>query len=172
MSFTIPAASLSSETQILSNIQVSNGNNSTKENSTTDNSIVTENDRTEDDDASINNIVIYDNNYYSYLYKFFINPDEYIGNSIEIVGFVYKNDIMDVDQFVVARYVMTCCAADMLMCGLICNWDNASDFESDTWVNISGVKGTDEYDGINGFCINVVSIEQTDAPLQEYIYPY
>lgn len=159
LAFSIPSTTLSSQSQVISNVQISN-------NASTDNN------SSESKTATKEKIIMTDRNYYSNLYNFFSTPEAYVGQTVELVGFVYVDDSLAENQFVIARYIMTCCAADMSLCGMVCNYDQSSSLKSDTWVKVTGTLCTQEFNGKKEPCIQVVGIEETKAPAQEYIYPY
>ena len=64
------------------------------------------------------------------------------------------------------------CAADMQLVGLLCQYDQASKLEADSWVKVSGTIQNAEIDGqiIPGFIAqNVASAKEPD---EAYVYPY
>ncbi len=100
-----------------------------------------------------------------------MNIDKYIGFKISIKGFVYKDLELDEDEFVPARLMMTCCAADLSPCGFVCKYNKASELEGDTWVTVEGTIIKKERNGIEDPQIDVNNISSAD-PTEDYIYPY
>jgi len=103
------------------------------------------------------------------------NPNNYIGEKINITGFVYRDETTSKNEFVVGRIMIICCAADSEITGLLCKLDNANSFSSDQWVNLTGTIGktTHKYSGeIKEIpIINVEKIEPVEKPAKPYIYP-
>ncbi|MBC8061607.1 MAG: TIGR03943 family protein [Clostridiaceae bacterium] len=69
------------------------------------------------------------------------NTDKYIGQKINITGFVYRDETTSKNEFIVGRIMIICCAADSEIIGLLCEWDGASSFNADQWVNVTGTIG-------------------------------
>ncbi len=102
--------------------------------------------------------------------------DSFNGQEANIAGFIYRNPAMDgTDQFMVARFVMSCCVADAQAIGLTVEWPGGADLAKDSWVQVRGtfqVQTTDgttrpvliAYDGSDG----VTPIAQPEHP---YLYP-
>jgi len=118
-------------------------------------------------------IVLDDDNFYTYLSEIYVNLDKYEGEKIEVVGFVFNDSEEFADnEFVPARLMMVCCAADMVPVGFLCRYDKARDLEKDSWVKVSGTITKSEFQGVIMPVINVTYIEKTDKPKYDYIYPY
>ncbi len=117
-------------------------------------------------------LVLDEKNFYTEMYSIYSNPELYLGKEIEVVGFVFKDDNFSKNQFVPARLVMVCCAADMVTSGLVCNYDKAYELEENSWVKVSGVIEETEINGETLPCIMAKSVESVSKPQQEYIYPY
>ncbi|WP_053956405.1 TIGR03943 family putative permease subunit [Inediibacterium massiliense] len=118
-------------------------------------------------------IVIDSSNYYQYLNEIYENIDKYEGNKIEIVGFVFKDNKEFADnEFVPARLMMVCCAADMVPVGFLCRYEKAKELEVDSWVKVKGTICKEKFQENNIPFIEVISIEEADKPKEEYVYPY
>ena len=68
--------------------------------------------------------------------------DIFPGQTVDIVGFVYRPFPGVPNQFVLARHIIRCCLADTVPLGLAIHTDTADDFENDTWLQVQGVFGT------------------------------
>lgn len=148
--------SVTTEEQILNPIRVDNNKKDNKEESNLKESF------------NKDKIVIDDKHYVDYLNKIGSNHKEYIGRDIEVTGFIYKDESMKDGEFALARYMMTCCAADMQMVGYLCHTHETVNFPSGTWVKING-KLEDEKDNV---VIHVDNIERIESPEEGYVYPY
>lgn len=80
--------------------------------------------------------------------------DDYIGKSIAIDGFVYREDFYQENNLVVGRLLISCCAADASVVGLFVESDEAPNFEKDTWIRVEGT----------------VTIEQMETPYDDEKY--
>lgn len=159
LAFTIPSTTLSSQSQVISNVQISNNTS-------------TDNNSSESKTATEEKIIMTEKNYYSNLYNFFSTPEAYVGQTVEMVGLVYVDDSLTDNQFVIARYIMTCCAADMVPVGFLCRYDKASELTTDTWVKVTGTIGKTQYEGETVPYIKAENVEKAEKPVNEYVYPY
>ena len=190
MAFVLPAEPFDSSTAAVADLQLSgeesSSNNSLEvtqkieesesfsESSPADGTMDTAKNK-EDDGITLNNgiIVMDSNNYYKYLCAIYANHDKYKGTPIEAAGFVFKEDESLTDnEFVSARLLMVCCAADMQTVGLLCSYDKASELETDSWIKVSGTIEEIELDGETVPCIVVQTVEKTEEPDESYVYPY
>lgn len=100
---------------------------------------------------------------------FYMNP--FIGKKAEISGFVYREDDMAENQFVVARFALQCCSADAFPFGLLIESSMGRELPKDTWVRITGTLGSGAYNGNELLKIDASKIERIPAPASPYIYP-
>jgi putative membrane protein len=99
-------------------------------------------------------------------------PEEFVGQPVDVVGFVYRDIRLDTDtEFMAARYIISCCVADAAPAAMIVRTDTAADFEQDTWVRVRGRVSMGEFDGQPQPIIVAESIEVTDQPDRPYLYP-
>ncbi|WP_243557031.1 TIGR03943 family putative permease subunit [Priestia megaterium] len=98
------------------------------------------------------------------------NTDQFIGKKIEVNGFVYREKGFKDNQFVVARFGISCCAADASVYGLLSTLENASTLKKDTWVHIKGIIQKTTYNEENVPYIQVQQIESIDQPDNPYVY--
>lgn len=91
------------------------------------------------------NIIIDDNNLLV-LEDIRLNPDRYIGKNIEMCGFICKEAYLKNTQCVIGRIVMTCCAADSKVVGILIEDEEVLKLKENDWVY---VKGTLSYTTIN-----------------------
>lgn len=101
------------------------------------------------------------------------DPESYIGMPIEVECFVFHDgNQFKEDEFVAARLMMVCCAADMQPVGFLCRYDGANELEPDSWVTVYGTIGQTDFDGERIPYIEAERIEETENPDRNYIYPY
>jgi putative membrane protein len=114
-----------------------------------------------------------DDNYFEVLNALYDDMDSYLGRRIEMTGFVFFDpENFAADQFVPARMLMTCCAADMVAVGALCRYDDAAALEEDSWVKVVGTVGATDFLGETVPYIEAESVQETTPPDDEYIYPY
>jgi putative membrane protein len=93
------------------------------------------------------------------------------GKSIEIGGFVYRQDDMTPTQFVVARLAMDCCSADSTPYGFLVEWPEAGALPEDTWVTVEGTIGASRYGDMEIVTIQATAVEPMPMPATPYVYP-
>lgn len=67
-----------------------------------------------------------------------INPEKFIGKEIEINGFVCKESYLKNTQFIIGRIIMTCCAADSKIVGILAENKDIIELDENEWVTIKG----------------------------------
>lgn len=77
-------------------------------------------------------------NFYCYLEDIEKNLKFYKGRNIKVKGILLNNNAMNEREYVIARMVMSCCAADSQAFGIKCIIDKQIDLE-DRWVEVKGV---------------------------------
>ncbi|GAC92202.1 hypothetical protein KN10_2638 [Anoxybacillus flavithermus NBRC 109594] len=117
-------------------------------------------------------VVVNDEKYVSTLN--FINEqiDAMIGKRIEITGFVFRERDFAANEFVVARYGLTCCVADATVYGILVKTDEAAKWENDTWVKVEGIIDETTYRERFVPVIIKPSVTVVNAPEQPYVYEY
>jgi uncharacterized repeat protein (TIGR03943 family) len=94
------------------------------------------------------------------------------GESVDVVGFVFQDARMGRDAFYVARYVITCCAADGAAAGLPVQWPDGEALPADTWVRVQGTLATiTTGDELTIPAIAADSVEPVDQPESPYLFP-
>jgi uncharacterized repeat protein (TIGR03943 family) len=101
------------------------------------------------------------------------NPDASAldGQSADVIGFVYHDPRLAANQFIVARFAITCCVADAMAIGIVVESPRALELKSDSWVN---VKGDFKAGNVNGQATPVLlanDILPVQQPEQPYLYP-
>ena len=143
----------------------SNYSNNNKETLLTDNVI-------DEDNSQYNNevIVINDENYLSLRDKIFNDIDSCNNRKVQVIGFIYKDESIKENQFVIARYVMSCCASDMQITGFLCK-DNKQ-YNENSWYKITGtLKKNNDNKLLDSIYIDVEKAEAIEVPIKQYIYP-
>lgn len=127
-------------------------------------SIMKRNGKIEDGVIDVNN-----SNYLDVLDELHRNLDNYIDREIVIDGFVFRDKSFTQNQFVVARMLVTCCAADAQIVGLLV--DGKCEYKEDEWIRVEGTIDKGSYYGDTIPTIKAKQINKIDKPKEEYIYP-
>jgi TIGR03943 family protein len=98
--------------------------------------------------------------------------NNFIGTDIVISGFVYREDDMGTDQFVVSRLAMLCCSADSMPYGFLVKADSAVALPNDTWIAMTGKLSTTVYRGNEIIQLEASDISVIETPEDPYVYPY
>lgn len=117
-------------------------------------------------------LVLTSENFYGSLCDVYDHLGAYKGTPISLVGYVFKDSSFAPNQFVPARLLMVCCAADMQPTGLLCLYDGAPQLEANSWVHVDGVIDETSFEGETIPCIKAKSVTPTEAPAEAYVYPY
>ena len=109
--------------------------------------------------------------YSSYVEAMNMNPKDFEGRKIKVRGFVYKEEGLEENQLVLSRFLITHCIADASITGLIAEFNQASEFEQDTWLEIEGTLEVTTYNGIELPLIKAKKWTVIKEPDEPYIYP-
>ena len=146
----------------------------TKENSQDSDTLLLES--IEEDNNSLklqdDTIVIDDSNFVKWIDTIYNDPSKYEGKKITVTGFVFRDKQFKDNEFVPARMVMTCCAADMTVIGLLARYSKTQELRENSWFKFTGTLENDEFNGKNIPIINIETAERTAKPKNEYVYPY
>ncbi|NBD25688.1 TIGR03943 family putative permease subunit [Paenibacillus glycinis] len=97
--------------------------------------------------------------------------DNFQGKTLQITGFVYREDGLPANQLIIGRMAMTHCIADISPYGIIAEADNAASFANDTWVTITGTLSKTTSHEMPVIKLMIQSTEPASAPSIPYIYP-
>lgn len=120
-------------------------------------------------------IAIDDKNYLQVMNKLYENISKYKGNRITIKGFVYTDTDFEKNNFVAARMVLSCCAADAEVVGYMCEYNGSDKLAKDEWVQLTGTL-EEGYININNGerrlipLIKVEKLTKIKEPVNKYIY--
>jgi putative membrane protein len=99
------------------------------------------------------------------------NPEEFRGQTADVIGFVYHDPRLPNHQFLVGRLTVTCCVADAFAIGMVVEWPQAAEMVENAWVHVRGEVQVVEVDGQRLPLIIAESIKETDSPPQPYLFP-
>jgi uncharacterized repeat protein (TIGR03943 family) len=93
------------------------------------------------------------------------------GQQADVIGFVYKEPTFGENQFMVARFTISCCVADASAIGLPVAWQGSSDLSQDKWVRVQGAFEVGEFQGDSLPILQAASVELVPVPEHPYLYP-
>lgn len=97
-------------------------------------------------------------------------PDAYAEQPVDVTGFVIRPPSWPAGYLMVARFVLTCCAADAYPIGLPVNLTGQrTDYAADSWIRVEGVMTTATLEGQRRLVIQpetVVAVPEPDNPYE------
>jgi uncharacterized repeat protein (TIGR03943 family) len=99
------------------------------------------------------------------------DPDVYVGQEADVIGFVYHDSRLQPGQFLVARFTITCCVADAFAIGMVVDWPEAEGLEANSWVRVRGPVAVSVWEADRIPRIEAVSVDPADEPVQPYLTP-
>lgn len=109
--------------------------------------------------------------FFSYYETISADPKAYIGRKIKLTGFVYKEEGFKENQLVVSRFNITHCIADAAIIGFLTEFEQASQFEPDTWLEMKGTLDVTTYNGVEIPMIKAKKWRVVERPEEPYVYP-
>ncbi len=98
-------------------------------------------------------------------------PDALNGQEANVIGFVYRDIRFADDQFMVARFTITCCVADASAIGVMVQSPDAAQFEDNTWVQVTGTFEEGALEDEATPVLFAEEISSINAPEQPYLFP-
>ncbi len=98
------------------------------------------------------------------------------GQPVDVVGFVYRDARFDgTSQFMVTRFIISCCVADAQAIGLGVDWAQAPTLREDTWIRVRGTLEVREFEGVLSPWLvadeGPDGIQVVAQPENPYLYP-
>jgi uncharacterized repeat protein (TIGR03943 family) len=98
-------------------------------------------------------------------------PDAYTGQKVKVQGFVIHPPEFSKDYLFIARFVITCCAADAYPAGLPVKLpSNSHQYPSDMWLEVEGQMVTEKLSGKRQLTIAANSLKTIPQPQNPYTY--
>lgn len=104
-------------------------------------------------------------------FNFASDPSTYDGETADVIGFVYHDDRLPKNQFLVGRFAVSCCVADAFAIGVIVETNESKDWASNQWVHVVGSMQVGSLDGSVVPLIVAQSIKEVPVPPQPYLFP-
>ncbi len=93
------------------------------------------------------------------------------GEPADVIGFVYTEPAMPADEFMAARFTLSCCVADASAIGLPVIWQDTASLAPGEWVRVKGVIDIDEANGETRPVLRATAVEAVPQPEHPYLYP-
>ena len=93
------------------------------------------------------------------------------GQPVDVTGFVYRQPNFADDEFMVARFTLSCCVADAYPIGLPVRFERAQDFPTGAWVRVQGKLKASDFGADFAPVVQASRIETAAEPDQPYLYP-
>ncbi|RAM48655.1 MAG: TIGR03943 family protein [Hapalosiphonaceae cyanobacterium JJU2] len=98
-------------------------------------------------------------------------PDRYQGNKVKVQGFVIHPPDLAKEYIFLARFVLTCCAADAYPVGLPVKLKETRDqYPADTWLEVEGEMTTETIADKRQLTIAASSLKKIPQPKNPYSY--
>ena len=98
------------------------------------------------------------------------DPEAVAGQSVEVIGFVYRREDLPSGTWMVSRFVVTCCVADATAIGLIVRAPDAASPSNDQWVHVQGHFAAETIQGERLPVIIAETLTLIEPPAQPYLY--
>jgi putative membrane protein len=96
---------------------------------------------------------------------------EYAGERARVTGFVFRDERFGENQFMVTRFVVSCCVADANVAGLVVDWPEAAALPADQWVEVAGTLKAGSLAGEALPLLAAQTVTPVEMPQQPYLYP-
>lgn len=115
-------------------------------------------------------LVFREETYSRQLEALYTEVDRFTGKRVVISGFAFRPDGLGDDEFYVARYLISCCAADALVVGVLCRTNGVACPENNAWVEVGGTVVKTKAQGHAIPMIEADRIDNPPKPASPYIY--
>lgn len=96
-------------------------------------------------------------------------PNLYQRKKIKIYGYVYHDEGLAENQFIIARSIMICCVADLQVIGILCQYQTP--LNDNTWIKVEGTIKKVNFQDQDTAEVIADKITIMPKPKEEYVYP-
>lgn len=97
-------------------------------------------------------------------------PAAMVGEAVDVEGFTFDNAALPEGDFMVGRFIITCCVADATAIGIAVHPPEGQDVPNG-WVRIKGTMTVTNLNGSDALLIEADQITSIPEPDQPYLYP-
>jgi len=116
-----------------------------------------------------NSIEITNENYTNILMDSYDNIEKYLGKNISIIGYVFRLPDFGNNEFVIARDMLVDNNHSQVV-GFLCNYNQISQYENNSWVKINGIIEKGHYFGEIPI-VRVKTIKKVTTPNEIFVTP-
>lgn len=116
-----------------------------------------------------NCIEITNTNYTNILSDAYDNMENYLGKNISVTGYIFRLEDFGNNEFVIARDMLVDSSHSQVV-GFLCNYNQISQYETNSWVKITGIIEIGHYFGEIPV-IRVKSIKKVTTPDEIFVTP-
>jgi uncharacterized repeat protein (TIGR03943 family) len=98
-----------------------------------------------------------------------LDVPSYEGKKVSVIGMVYYDDILKANQFMLIRFVISCCAAHGQPVQLVVQCQKEEHLAKDTWVKVSGRAQLGKLEIFDVIMIYSEKIETIPTPEKPYL---
>lgn len=99
------------------------------------------------------------------------DPASFKGQLADVTGFVYHDPRLPKNQFLVSRFIVTCCVADAVALGMVVDWPDAAKLTENSWVDVQGNINVASIGGQTIPGVSANKVETISMPDQPYLFP-
>jgi uncharacterized repeat protein (TIGR03943 family) len=96
---------------------------------------------------------------------------EFNGERADLIGFMYQEPTFGDNQFMIARFTVSCCVADASALGVPAYWSDTATVEQGQWIRVQGAFQVGTFRENTLPILQVESIELIEEPAHPYLYP-
>jgi uncharacterized repeat protein (TIGR03943 family) len=97
-------------------------------------------------------------------------PDTYVGQKVNVNGFVVESPQLGSNHFLLSRFVLTCCAADVYPVAIPVKFPVGESYKRDQWLQVSGKMTAELLDGKRQVVLVASSLKPIPVPEKPYDY--
>ncbi|HBF0594150.1 TPA: hypothetical protein KNN84_002111 [Clostridioides difficile] len=116
---------------------------------------------------------VFDTEIYTFLNLLYTKQSVLEGKEVTYVVFAHYDDSLEKNQFIAARSIMVCCAADMISSGPIVSMNQPPKWKEGEWILLTGKIEYKEQKNSNNKTafLNYIDAKPIEKPLEEVVYP-
>lgn len=98
-------------------------------------------------------------------------PSKYIGQKVKLNGFIIIDETISSDHFYIAKFMISCCAADARPLAMLVKYDSSKlQIGNDMWIELEGTFIEEDINGQRTAVINANNIKEIPIPENPYEY--
>lgn len=111
-----------------------------------------------------------DEKYGDILNALHFSPLKFKGKPVKMYGFIYRDENLAENEFILGRYMLTCCSADASVYGVVVKGVPMNGWKENQWVEIIGKLDTEKFEGYDLPVIHYEQMRSIQKPKDPYVY--